>query len=83
MPTLTIPDATFHALVDRATRQNTTVDDLAARLLGKDSVPIDADYHAECAADATPVPTLAEARAVAAKVPGSLAADLIAERDER
>jgi len=83
VPTLTIPDAAYRELADLARSQDTTIDALAVRLLGADSVAIDSDYHAECEADATPVPTLAEARAVAAKVPGSFAADLIAEREER
>ena len=43
----------------------------------------DADYHAECEADTSPVPTLEEVREIMSKVPGSLAADIIADREER
>ena len=87
MPTLTIPDAAYRRLAERAVAQNTTVDDLAARLLAEDpadsSVSLDTGYHADCAAETSAVPTLAEVRAMTAKFPGSLAADLIAERDDR
>jgi hypothetical protein len=83
MPTLSIPDRTYRHLVARAAEQNTTVDDLVIRLLSEEPVPLDTEYHAECAADTTPVPTLEEVRAVTAKLaPGSLTAALIAERDE-
>ena len=90
MPTLSIPDSLHQHLAARAAEQNTTVDALAARLLAEDVLPrsvadrlIDTEYHTECAADTTPVPTLDEVRAILAKLPVSLAADLIAERDER
>lgn len=87
MPTLTISDAVHRQLAARAAEQNTTVDELAARLLAAaapaDEVPLDAEYHAECEADAGPVPTLAEVRAILAKLPGSLSADITADRDER
>jgi len=90
MPTLSIPDSLHQHLVARAAEQNTTVDALATRLLAEDVLPrpvvdrlIDTEYHAECAAEATPVPTLEEVRTILAKLPGSLAADLTAERDER
>jgi hypothetical protein len=84
MPTLTIPDDVYAQLATQAGELNTTVDELATRLLQTDTaVRIDAEYHAECAADPGPVPTLAEVRAVTAKLPGSLAADLIADRDDR
>ncbi|HEX4609291.1 MAG TPA: hypothetical protein VH092_13905 [Urbifossiella sp.] len=90
MPTLSIPDAIHRQLVARAAEQNTTVDDLATRLLAADVFPrsaserlFDAEYQAECEADTTPVPTLAEARAILAKLPVSLAAEIVAERDDR
>lgn len=90
MPTLTIPDAVHRALVARAAEQNTTADELAARLLAADVGPtpaadrlFDEEYYAECAADTSPVPTLEEVRAIMAKIPGSLAADIIADREER
>lgn len=44
---------------------------------------IDTEYHAECEADTSPVPTLAEVRAALTAIPGDLTADFIAERDER
>lgn len=42
-----------------------------------------AELEAEFAADPTPVPTLEEVRAIAAKIPGNMAADIIADREER
>jgi hypothetical protein len=90
MPTVSIPETVHRQLAEKAAEQNVSVDDLAARLLADDlsshSVAdrwLDAEYHAECAADTTPVPTLAEVRAILAKLPGSLAADVIADRDDR
>ncbi len=90
MPTLTIPDAVHRQLAARAAEQNTTVDELAARLLAAETNPrtavdrlFDAEYHAECEADTSPVPTLTEVRAILAKLPGSLSADIVADREER
>lgn len=45
--------------------------------------PLDAEYHAACAADAGPDVPLAEVRAALAVLPGDLTADFAAERDER
>ena len=88
MPTLTIPDDVHRELAARAAAQNTTVDELAARLLaadlgGRPESIFDTEYEAECAADTSPVPTLEEVRAFMAAIPGSLTADFIAEREER
>ncbi|MEO2090467.1 MAG: hypothetical protein ABGY75_13360 [Gemmataceae bacterium] len=90
MPTVSIPETVHRQLAEKAAEQNTTVDELVARLLTDDLSPrpnadrwVDAEYHAECAADTTPVPTLAEVRAILAKLPGSLAADVIADREDR
>ncbi|HEX4607385.1 MAG TPA: hypothetical protein VH092_04190 [Urbifossiella sp.] len=90
MPTLSIPDAIHRQPVARAAEQNITVDDLAARLLAADVFPrsaaerlFDAEYQAECEADTTPVPTLAEVRAILVKFPVSLAAEITAGRDDR
>jgi predicted DNA-binding antitoxin AbrB/MazE fold protein len=44
---------------------------------------LDTEYHAECEADASPVPTLAEVRAALAVIPGDMTADFATERDER
>lgn len=45
---------------------------------------IDHEYHAECEdEDDSDIPTLEEVRAILSKIPGSLTADFIAERDER
>ncbi len=48
---------------------------------------IDHEYHAELeaefAADPSPIPSLEEVRAILAKLPGSLSADIIADREER
>ena len=88
MPTLTIPDDVHRALAARAAEQNTTADELAARLLSADLAArpesvFDTEYEAECAADTSPVPTMEEVHAIMAKIPGSLAADIIADREER
>lgn len=88
MPTLTIPDDVHRGLAARAAEQNTTVDELAARLLaadlgGRPESIFDTEYEAECAADTSPVPTMEEVHAIMAKIPGSLAADIIADREER
>ena len=51
---------------------------------GDDDAPLlDVEYMAACAQDADPSITLASVRQILAKIPGSLADDLIAERDER
>lgn len=90
MPTVTIPDATYHALAARAAALNTTVDGLAAMLLAEaDTIDamIDHEFHAECAAeeaaDPSPVPTLEEVHAALSSIPGNLSDDIYAERDER
>ncbi len=86
MPTLSIPDATYQQLADKAARENITIDVLAAQLLAARAVDdglIDTECHAECDADTSPVPTLEEVRAILGKIPGSLAADVIANREER
>lgn len=44
---------------------------------------LDTECHAECEADTSPVPTLAEVRAALSRVPVNMAADVIAEREER
>jgi len=79
---LTIPDATYRQLETLAAEQNTTVDALAALLLAEDPL-LDLDYLDECTAETTPVPTMAEVLAITARFSGSLAADLVAEREER
>ncbi len=90
MPTLTIPDDVHRELAARAAEQHTTVDELAARLLATEVLPMsmsdrlfDAEYYAECAADTSPIPTLEEVRAITSKIPGSMAADITADREER
>lgn len=44
---------------------------------------LDTDYQAECEADPPDGGTLEQVRAALAKVPGTMTADFIAERDER
>ena len=44
---------------------------------------LDTEFHAACALDADPSVSLEEVRAVLAKIPGTMTADFIAERDER
>ena len=69
MPTLSIPDATYRHLAEKAAEENISVDALAARLLAAELAPravddrlIDTEYHAECEADTSPVPTLEQVR---------------------
>lgn len=42
MPTVTIPDATYRRLAERAAELNTTADELAARLLADTPAPASA-----------------------------------------
>lgn len=64
----------------RVTEESDPLDDL-----------IDWDYHEELekeleeeqAEDRTPIPSLEEVRAILSKIPGSLAADIIADREDR
>lgn len=44
---------------------------------------IDAEYHAACEADGGEVVSLEEVRRILSKIPGSMTADFIAEREER
>jgi hypothetical protein len=44
---------------------------------------LDAEYHADCEADASPEVSLIEVRAALASIPGDMTADFTAERDER
>jgi hypothetical protein len=44
---------------------------------------LDTEYHAECEADTSPEVSLDEVRRITSKIPGSMAADVIADRDER
>jgi hypothetical protein len=44
---------------------------------------LDADYHADCAADTSPEVPLADVRAGLASIPKDMTADFAAERDER
>jgi len=88
MPTLTIPESIRSLLADRATRENTSVESLAIRLLEEELTTslegsLDHNYHAECSADSNDVPSLAEVRAILVKLPDSLAETIIADRDER
>ncbi|HXD85985.1 MAG TPA: hypothetical protein VN641_05810 [Urbifossiella sp.] len=88
MPTLTIPESIRSLLADRAIKESTSVEDLAIRLLEAELAPalgglLDRDYHAECSTESNDVPSLAEVRAILAKLPGSLAESIIADRDER
>lgn len=88
MPTLTIPDDVHRELAARAAEQNTTPDELAARLLaadlgGRPESIFDTEYEAECAADTSPIPTLEEVREILSRIPGTLSADITADREER
>jgi len=90
MPMLSIPEDVHRHLLARAIAENTTVEELAQRLLSLnagtvDEVDhlIDLEFHAECEADTGPVPTLEEVRAILARIPTSLAADVITDREDR
>jgi hypothetical protein len=44
---------------------------------------LDTEYHAECEADTSPEVSLDEVRSITSKIPGSMSAEVIADRDER
>jgi len=48
-----------------------------------DQAWLDVEFHAACALEADPSVSLEEVRAALAKIPGSMTADFIAERDDR
>jgi hypothetical protein len=49
----------------------------------EDDTWLDVEYMTACAKEADPIVTLELVRQILAKIPGSLADDIIAERDER
>ncbi len=77
----------------KAKSEGTPVEELAAKLLTAFTEPaaasealesmLDEDYHAECELDTSPDTSLDEVRTALEKIPGSLTADFLAERDER
>lgn len=77
----------------KALTEGTPVEELAAKLLSTFTEPtaapealesiLDEDYHAECELDLSPDAPLDEVRTALGKIPGSLTADFLAERDER
>jgi hypothetical protein len=76
----------------RAAREYISVEDLAARLLQDDPQRdlrldrlLDHEFEAACLAEdeTEPIPSIEEVRAILAKLPCSLAAEISAERDER
>ena len=85
-----LPDAVERRLRAEAKAQGKPVEELAASLLSSaaDSAQatsddwLDRDYHAECEADTSPEVSLDEVRRILAKIPGSMTADFISERDE-
>ncbi|CAN5398731.1 hypothetical protein BH11PLA2_BH11PLA2_18580 [soil metagenome] len=52
-------------------------------MLAIDEAIFDTEYEAECGADQAPEIGLEEVRKILSKIPGSMTADFIAERDER
>ena len=48
-----------------------------------DEAWLDTEFHASCALEADPSVSLEQVRAALAKIPRSMTADFIAERDER
>ncbi len=48
-----------------------------------DQAWLDVEFHAACALESDPSVSLEEVRAALAKIPGSMTADFIAERDDR
>jgi len=85
-----LPEAVVQRLRAKALVQGTPVEELAASLLISVTEPVstssedwlDQEYHAECEADQSSDVSLEAVRTILAKIPGSMTADYIAERDE-
>lgn len=88
--TVQLPVEVEQRLRAKAQAQGTPVEVLAASLLTSMTEPptfplddwLDNEYHAECEADEAPDVSLDEVRRILAKIPGSMTADFVAERDE-
>ncbi len=88
---LTIPltDSLEKILRAKALDEGKPIEELAAEWLVSAAVSsgepdwVDTEYHAQCEADTEPVMSLEEVREMLRKIPGSMTADFIAEREER
>lgn len=86
-----IPPDKMDALKEKASKSGATPEEYALRLIVEGlslqehaiNELLDLDYMAACGAEADPTVTLASVRQALSKIPGSMTADFIAERDER
>lgn len=86
-----MPEVVERRLRKMATAEGKAVEDYVAGLLSDltQTPPmsshslLDEEYHRECEADTTPIPSLDEVRRALSTIPGNMTADFIAERDER
>lgn len=88
--TIQVPEQVEVLLRAAAAAEGKPLEEYAANLLRSMAVPraavadwLDADYHAECEADTSPEYSLEAVREALSKIPGSMTADFISERDER
>ncbi len=94
--TITIPADLEQQMLGKATASGQKLEEFAINALrkvvempfllapnGDDDSLLDTEYMAACGKEADPNVTLAAVRQILAKLPGSLADDIIAERDER
>ncbi len=69
--------------VNLAENAQVTVTIANGDLATRDETWLDREFHAACALEADPSITLEEVQRALAKIPGSMTADFIAERDDR
>jgi|GEM_PF-1908871 len=95
--TITIPADLEQQMLEKATASGQELEEFAINALRKavetpwllsphgddDDSLLDVEYIAACGQEADPSITLESVRQILAKIPGSLADDIIAERDER
>jgi hypothetical protein len=95
--TITIPADLEQQILGRATANGQKLEEFALNALRQavetpffspsngpeDDSWLDVEYMAACGKEADPTITLESVRRILAKLPGSLADDIIAERDER
>jgi hypothetical protein len=87
--TITLPAELEQQILGRASESKQPVEEIAIGLIvqglrrkKKDSF-LDDEYMEACAQEADPNITLESVRQILAKIPSSIADDIIAERDER
>jgi hypothetical protein len=96
--TITIPTDLAQQMLGKAAASGQRLEEFAIDVLRKavetpspslfpngadDEFLLDVEYMAACGREADPSITLEAVRQILAKIPGSLAEDIIAERDER